>query len=110
MELFKVIYQGERPNNFWIIPIGSKGLPRQVNQRQLFDTGTSEEGLAEREEDEKVEDENPGPAIPHYDPKVKPVLPIGRSHSYNLHPRPVPLPRKGKGGVAMATSKLVTHL
>ena len=107
--MFKVIHQGERPNNFWIIPIGSKGLPRQVNRRQLFDTHTSEEGLAEREEDE-VEEEDPGPAIPHYNLKVKPVLPIGPSHNYNLHSRPVPLSQKGKGGVAMATSKLVTHL
>ena len=108
--MFKVIRQGERPNNFWIIPIGSKGLPRQVNQRQLFDTGTSEEGLAEREEEEEVEDEDPGPAIPHYDPKVKPMSPTGPYHNYNLCPRPVPLPQRGKGGVAMATSKLVTHL
>ena len=45
-ELFKVIRKGERPNNFWITPAGSKGLPKQVNWRQLFDTGTSEEGLA----------------------------------------------------------------
>ena len=109
-ELFKVIHQGERPNNFWIAPIGSKGLPRQVNRRQLFDMGTSEEGLAEREEEKEVEDEDPRPAIPHYNPKVKPMLPIGPSHKYNLRPRPVPLPQKGKGGVAMATSKLVTHL
>ena len=72
--------------------------------------GTSEEGLAEREEEEEVEDEDPRPAIPHYDPKVKPVSPIGPLHNYNLHPRPVPLPQKGKGGVATATSKLVTHL
>ena len=72
--------------------------------------GTSEEGLAEREEEEEVEDEDPGPAIPCYDLKVKPVLPIGPSHKYNLCPRPVPLPWKGEGGVAMATSKLVTHL
>ena len=105
--MFKVIRQGERPNNFCIAPIGSKGLPRQVNRRQLFDTGTTEEGLAEREE---VEDEDPRPAIPHYDPKVKPVSPIGPLHKYNLRPRPVPLPQKGKGGVATATSKLVTHL
>ena len=107
--MFKVICQGEQPNNFWIIPIGSKGLPRQVNRRQLFDTGTSEERFAEREEDEE-EEEDPGPATPHYNPKVKPVLPTGPSHNYNLHPRPVPLPWKGKGGVATATSKLVTHL
>ena len=108
--MFKVIRQGERPNNFWIAPIESKGLSRQVNQRQLFDMGTSKEGLAEREEEEEVEDEDLGPAIPHYNPKVKLVLPIGPSHKYNLCPRPVPLPWKRKGGVAMATSKLVTHL
>ena len=107
--MFKVICQGEQPNNFWIAPIGSKGLPRQVNLRQLFDTGT-DTGLAEREEEEEVEDEDPGPAIPHYHPKVKPVSTIGPLHKYNLRLRPVPLPRKGKGGVAMATSKLVTHL
>ena len=69
--------------------------------------GTSEEGLAERE---AVEDEDPGPAIPHYNPKVKAMSSTGPSHNYNLRPRPVPLPRKGKEGVATATSKLVTHL
>ena len=72
--------------------------------------GTSEEGLGEREEDKEVEDEDPGPAIPHYNPKVKPVSPIGPLHKYNLRPRPVPLPWKGKGGLATATLKLVTHL
>ena len=92
-ELFKVIIKGERPNNFWIAPVGSKGLPREVNWRQLFDTGTSEKGLAGGEENEE---EEPGPAIPHYNPKVKNVSPIGTSHNYNLHPRPVPLPWKWK--------------
>ena len=72
--------------------------------------GTSEEGLAEREEEEEVEDEDPRPAIPHYDPKVKPMSPIRPLHNYNLRPRLVSLPWKGKGGVATAASKLVTHL
>ena len=76
-ELFKVIRKGERPNNFWITPVGSKGLPKQVNQRQLFDTGTSEEGLAGGEENEEEEEEQ-GPAIPHYNPKFKPVSPISQ--------------------------------
>ena len=99
----KVICKGKRPNNFWITPIGSKGLPKQVNWRQLFDTGTFEEGLAGGEENE--EEEEQGPAIPHYNLKSKPISPI-----YNLCPKPVPLPQKRKGEETTVTSKLVTHL
>ena len=91
--------------------MGSKGLPKQVNRRQLFNIGTSEEGLAGQEDwKEEEEEEELEPAIPHYNPKLKPVLPIGPSDNYNLHPQPVPLPQKGKRGVTMVTSELVTNL
>ena len=51
--------------------------------------GTSKEGLAEREEEEKVEDEDLRPAIPHYDPKVKPVspIPVGNLVLLRDHPK-----------------------
>ena len=45
--------------------MGSKGPSRQVNRRQLFDMGTSEEGLAEKEKEEEDEKEDSGPAIPY---------------------------------------------
>ena len=32
-DLFQVIRKGERPNNFWIKPIGSSGQPKEVNRR-----------------------------------------------------------------------------
>ena len=68
-DLFQVIKRGERPNNFWIKPIGSSGHPKEVNRRQLFDIGITEEGLAGRKEEEDQEKDEEEPAIPTYNPQ-----------------------------------------
>ena len=95
-ELYIVVRKGERPNNFWIKPLGSNTVPKEVNRRQIFDIGTTEEGLADQQEEKEKEKEDPEPAIPRYDPKNKAEISSGPSHPYNLHPRPKPLPRKSK--------------
>ena len=45
-DLFKVVKKGERPNNFWIIPIRSSGHPKEVNCQQLFDIGITGGGFS----------------------------------------------------------------
>ena len=61
LDLFQVVKRGERPNNFWITPIGSSGHPKEVNRRQSFDISIMEEGLAGRkeEEDQAKDEEEP---------------------------------------------------
>ena len=103
-ELYAIVRKGERPNNFWIKLLGSHATPKEVNRRQIFDIGTMQEGLADREEEREVEREEQEPAIPQYNPKYKPEVPSGPNHPYNLRPRPKPLPRKRKGALAEAAS------
>ena len=108
--LFKVVKIGERLNNFWIKPLGSSGHPKEVNRRQLFDIGITEEGLAGRREEEDQEKEEEEPAIPKFNPQPAKLSPIRPGHSYNLRPRPKPAPRKLVRKVETSTSTLVTHL
>ena len=85
-ELYVVVCKGERPNNFWIKPLGSNAKPKEVNRWQIFDVGTTQEGLVERKEEEEREEEYQEPAIPQYNPKVKIEVTSGPSHQYNLRP------------------------
>ena len=109
-DLFQVIKKGERPNNFWIKPIGSSGHPKEVNRRQLFDIGIMEEGLAGRKEEEDQGKDEEEPAIPTYNPQLAKLSPVRPGHSYDLRPRPKPAPRKLVRKVETSTSTLVTHL
>ena len=102
--MYVVVHKGEHPNNFWIKPLGSNAKPKEVNRRQIFDVGTTQEGLVNRKEEEEREEEDKEPAVPRYNPKVKIAVPSGPSHQYNLHPRPKPLPRKSKRVLAEAAS------
>ena len=108
-DLFQVIKHGDRPNNYWIKPIGSDGPSKEVNRRQLFDIGVTEEGLAGRREEMEEEVQEQEPAAPQFNPKAKSASPSRPSHSYNLRERPKPAPRKRKGKVDSSTSSLVTH-
>ena len=47
-ELYVVVCKGEHPNNFWIKPLESNVKPKEVNRRQIFDVGTTQEGLVDR--------------------------------------------------------------
>ena len=70
-DLFLVVGSGERPNNYWIKPLGTGGTPRQVNQRELFNLGVTENGLRQNDDrDEEEEEEDQEPAIPVLDPVV----------------------------------------
>ena len=108
-DLFQVVKQGERPNNYWIKPLGSNGPSREVNRRQLFDIGVTEEGLANRKEADEEEQQEEGPVVPQFNLKPGNTSPIGLKHSYNLHKRPKPAPQKRNGGLDSSTSTLVTH-
>ena len=109
-DLFQVIKRGECPNNFWIKPIGSSSHPKEVNRRQLFDIGITEEGLAGRKEEEDQEKDEEEPAIPTYNPQPAKSSPVRPGHAYNLRPRPKPAPWKLVRKVETSTSTLVTHL
>ena len=93
-DLFQVIKEGERPNNFWIKPIRSSGHPKEVNRRQLFNIDITEEGLVGRKEEEDQEKDEEEPAIPTYNPQPAKSSPVRLGHLYDLHPRPKPAPRK----------------
>ena len=102
--MYIVVRKGECPNNFWIKPLGSNAKPKEVNRRQIFDVGTTQEGLVDRKEEEEREEEDQELAIPRYNLKVKIEVPSGPSHQYNLCPRPEPLPRKSKRVLTEAAS------
>ena len=110
MDLFQVIRKGERPNNFWIKPIGSSGQPKEVNRRQFFDISIMEEGLAGRKEEEDQDKDEEERAIPTYNPQPAKPSPVRPGHSYDLHPRPKPAPRKLVRKMETSTSTLVTYL
>ena len=109
-DLFRVIRKGERPNNFWIKPIGSSGQPKEVNRWQLFDIGITEEGLAGRKEEEDQDKDEEEPAIPTYNPQPAKPSPVRPGHSYDLRPWPKTAPRKLVRKVETSTSTLVTYL
>ena len=109
-DLFQVIKRAEHPNNFWIKPIRSSGHPKEVNRRQLFDIGITEEGLAGRKEEEDQEKDEEEPAIPTYNPQLVKSSPVRPGHAYNLRPRPKPAPRKLVRKVEISNSTLVTHI
>ena len=109
-DLFRVIRKGERLNNFWIKPIGSSGQPKEVNCRQLFDIGITEEGLAGRKEEEGQDKDEEEPAIPTYNLQPAKPSPVRPGHSYDLRPRPKPAPWKLVRKVETSTSTLVTYL
>ena len=109
-DLFQVIKRGERPNNFWIKPIGSSGHPKEVNHWQLFDISIMEEGLVGRKEEEDQEKDEAEPAIPMYNPQLAKSSPVRLGPAYDLRPRPKPAPRKLVRKVETSTSTLVTHL
>ena len=85
-ELYIVVHKGEHPNNFWIKPLGSNMKPKEVNRWQIFDVGTTQEGLVDSKKEEEGEREDLEPAILWYDPKTKNEVLSGPSHQYNLHP------------------------
>ena len=84
--MYVVVHKRECPNNFWIKLLGSNAKPKEVNRRQIFDVGTTQEGLVNRKEEKEREEEDQELAIPRYNPKVKIEFPSGPSHQYNLHP------------------------
>ena len=94
--MYIVVRKGEHPSNFWIKPLGSNVKPKEVNRWQIFDVGSTQEGLVDRKEEEEREEEDQELAIPQYNLKVKIEFPSGPSHQYNLHPHPKPLPQKSK--------------
>ncbi|MCG8626462.1 MAG: hypothetical protein MJE68_31245, partial [Proteobacteria bacterium] len=105
-DLYVVVSNGERPNNYWVQPLGAGGPTRQVNRRELFDLGVDEDGMVqekeEQKEEEEEEEEDQTPFIPSFDPKpvqgnTEPKVP------YSLRPRPVPAPRKLGGEVTSVT-------
>ena len=57
-------------------PLRSNKKPKEVNRWQIFNVGTTQEGLVDRKEEEEGEKEDQGPAIPWYNPSMDPVINI----------------------------------
>ena len=66
--------------------MGSNGLPKEVNRRQLFDVGITEERFAGNTDQGEEEAEGQEPAIACFNLKKKLLSPVGPSYWYNLHP------------------------
>ena len=83
------------PNAFYVKPIDGKGLAKQVNRRQMFDLGVTEQEREERDS-EQIEDNPEVPTAPAYNPRAKPATKSHPKHPYQLRskgPAPIPAPR-----------------
>ena len=85
------------PNAFYVKPIDGKGqsTAKQVNRRQMFDLGVTEQEREERDS-EQIQEDPEVPTAPVYNPKTKPATKTPPKHPYHLRskgPAPIPAPR-----------------
>ena len=83
------------PNVFYVKPIDGKGPAKQVNRRQMFDLGVTEQERKEGDS-EQIQEDPEVPTAPVYNPKTKPATKIPPKHPYYLRskgPAPIPAPR-----------------
>ena len=96
-QLFVVTGHHQHPNAYYIQPLNKKESPKQVNRRELFDLGITEEQEEEREKEEEEEEKKDNvPSVPIFKPQIARKRDnIETNHPYNLRPRgPVPKPRR----------------
>ena len=91
-DLFEVVGKHQDPNAFYVKPIDGKGPTKQVNRRQMFDLGVTEQERGERDS-EPIEDDPEVPTAPVYNPKAKSATKIHPKHPYHLRSKgPAPIP------------------
>ena len=86
-QIYVVAGHHDHRNAYLIKPLGSKCQPKQVNLREMFDLGKTQDQEIERQkQEEENEEEDENNELPLYNPVVsrkKDVI----ERSYNLRPR-----------------------
>ena len=87
-QLFVVTVHHQHPNAYYIQPLNRKESPKQVNHRELFDLGITEEPEEEREKEEQEEDRKDNVrSVPIFKPQIgRKRDNIETNHPYNLRP------------------------
>ena len=87
-QLFVVTGHHQQPNAYYIQPLNRKESPKQVNRRELFDLGITEEQEEEREKEEEEEEKKDNvPSVPIFKPQIARKRDnIETNHPYNLRP------------------------
>ena len=79
-------HHGHR-NAYFVKPLGSKCQPKQVNQREMFDLGiTEDQELERRKQEEENEEGGENRELPLYNPAVSRKKDFIK-RPYNLRPR-----------------------
>ena len=100
--------------HFFVKPLDGKGPVKQVNRRQMFDLGVTEQERREGESDQ-IEEDPEVPKAPVYHPRVK-IATKPQGHQYHLRskgPAPIPAPRVSRvrsQGVKLDQSPVASEL
>ena len=86
-QIYIVTGHHEYKNAYWVKPLGSKVQSKQVNRREMFDLGiTEEQEIDRKKQEEQEEEEDKESDLPLYKPSVARKKDFN-SHPYNLRPR-----------------------
>ena len=86
-QIYIVTRHHDNRNAYFVKPLGSKCQPKQVNRREMFDLGITEDQELERQKQEKEnEEEDETNELPLYNPAVSRKKDF-IEHPYNLRPR-----------------------
>ena len=111
---FEVTGKYSDPNAFFVMPLDGKGPVKQVNQRQMFDFGITEQERREGKSDQ-IEEDPEVPKAPVYHSRVK-IATKPQGHQYHLSskgPAPIPAPRVSRvksQGVKLDQTTVATEL
>ena len=86
-QIYIVTRHHDNRNPYFVKPLGSKCQPKQVNRREMFDLGITEDQELERQKQEKEnEEEDKNSELPLYNPAVSRKKDF-IERPYNLRPR-----------------------
>ena len=86
-QIYIVAGHHDNQNAYFVKPLGSKCQPKQVNRREMFDLGITEDQELERQKQEnEKEEEDETSDLPLYNPAVSRKKDF-IEHPYNLRPR-----------------------
>ena len=86
-QIYIVTGHHDNRNAYFVKPLGSKCQPKQVNRREMFDLGiTEDQELEYQKQEEENEEENEDSELPLYNPAVSRKKDF-IERPYNLRPR-----------------------
>ena len=86
-QIYIVTGHHDNHNAYFFKPLGSKCQPKQVNRREMFDLGITEDQELEcQKQEEENEEEDENSELPLYNPAVSRKKDF-IEHPYNLRPR-----------------------